>query len=268
MSETVENLSRWTGHDGMTDPGRHASAIAGLPSEIGLLNGVIQGLLVHSAWLAEYGLDESHRRGDLRKTLPVADRLDDILAWDGAELGFGRLADRRSIGTCRDFALLLCSLLRSKGVPARVRCGFAGYFGPGWEDHWICEYWDRRSGAWHISDAQIDGMLKDRCGITFDPTDVPRQSFLTAGQAWVACVGGSADADHFGQGEVKGLWFVAVNVWRDHYVVNGRTTSVWDRWREASAAERVVRDGDIAMLNRLALGPEQAIVEVVPGWVA
>jgi hypothetical protein len=41
----------------MTDPGRHGAEIAGLPTEMGPLNGVIQGLLVHADWLASYGLD-------------------------------------------------------------------------------------------------------------------------------------------------------------------------------------------------------------------
>lgn len=35
----------------------------------------------------------------------------------------------RFVGVCRDFALLLCSFLRHAGVPARLRSGFADYFG-------------------------------------------------------------------------------------------------------------------------------------------
>jgi hypothetical protein len=171
--ERAEDLDRWIGRSEMTDPGRHRDGIAGLPSEVGLLNGVIQGLLVHSDWLASYGLDETHRVGDSRKTLAIADRLDAILARDGSPSGVARPPERRGMGTCRDFSSLLCSLLRCKGVPARVHCGFASYFGDASEDHWVCEYWDRRDGAWHLGDAQIDPILKDLCGINFDPADVP-----------------------------------------------------------------------------------------------
>jgi hypothetical protein len=266
-ADPMDDAGRWICHGGMTDPGRHRGGIAGLPSAVGQLNGVIQGLLVHSDWLASYGLDESHRVGDPRKTLSVADRLDDILARDGSPFGAARPPDRRGMGTCRDFALLLCSLLRCRGVPARVRCGFAAYFGDAWEDHWVCEYWNQRDAAWHLGDAQIDSMLKERCGISFDPADVPRGSFVTAGQAWLDCIEGRADADRFGHSNVQGLWFVAVNVWRDHYVLNGRATSAWDRWREAPLPDRVVRKGDVALLNRLALCPGQAIVEAVPDWL-
>nr|WP_246715041.1 hypothetical protein [Rhizobium sp. BK196] len=44
---------------------------------------------------------------------------------------------------------MLCAFLRNKGIPARVRCGFASYFSAEWEHHWLCECAARRpdSGA-------------------------------------------------------------------------------------------------------------------------
>jgi hypothetical protein len=44
---------------------------------------------------------------------------------------------RKAVGQRRDFALMMCAFLRAKGTAARVRCGFASYFGEGWEDHWV-----------------------------------------------------------------------------------------------------------------------------------
>jgi hypothetical protein len=161
-----------------------------------------------------------------------------------------------------------CCFLRSKGVPARLRCGFAAYFGDGWEDHWVCEYWDKQAQAWRMSDPQIDGMLKARCRIGFDPTDVPRQSFLTAGQAWLDCRGARSDPNRFGHGEVTGLWFLKVNVIRDHYALNGRETSAWDDWRTAAPSKRVVDEHEVALLDDLAARPEQQVVEVLPDWLA
>jgi transglutaminase superfamily protein len=262
------NLDRWIGHSPMSDPAGHAAAVADLPSDIGILNGIVQGVLVHSDWLIEYGLDETRLHAASRTTLSVADRLDDILEKDAQRLQIRRPSDRRSIGTCRDFALMLCSFLRSKGVPSRLRCGFAAYFGSGWEDHWVCEYWDKQAQTWRLSDPQIDGMLKDRYRIEFDPKDVPRQSFVTAGQAWLDCRSGKSDPDRFGHGEVAGSWFVKVNLLRDHYVLNGRETSAWDGWRAAPPSKRIVREADVALLDDLASCPEQPLVEVLPDWLA
>ncbi|MGH6880793.1 transglutaminase-like domain-containing protein [Hypericibacter sp.] len=264
----METLRKWIDHSGMSDPVGYAAAMAGLPSDVGALNGIIQGVLVHSDWLTDYGLDESLLSATSRTTLPIADRLADILERDGQGLETRRPSSKRALGTCRDFALMLCSILRSQGVPARLRCGFAAYFGSGWEDHWVCEYWDSRAQTWRLSDPQIDEMLKARYRIGFDPTDVPRQSFLTAGQAWLDGRRGKSDPDRFGHGEVTGAWFVKVNVVRDHYVLNDRETSIWDGWRAALPSKRVVNPEEFALLDDLAADPEQPLVEVVPDWLA
>ena len=260
-------MERWADHTPMSDPEGHAAVIADLSANIGLLNGFVQGVLVHSDWLNAYGLDDADYRTVSRATLPVAERLDAIFEKDAQHLQIPRPPSKRAVGTCRDFALMLCSFLRCKGIPARVRCGFAAYFSNPWEDHWVCEYWDERSRRWLLSDPQIDELLKDRCRIEFDPTDVPRRAFLTAGQAWIDCRNGRSDPTHFGHGEVTGSWFIKVNVLRDHYVLNARETSAWDRWRAAPLPRRVIGAHEIALLDDLAACPEQQLVEVVPNWL-
>lgn len=258
----MEDARRWLTHSAMSDPGRHAAAIAALPRGVQPLIDTIQGLLVHADWAREYGLDPLGSAA--RRTRPVAERLDDVLARDPQPFVAPRPAGRRSTGTCRDFALLLCSFLREHGVPARVRCGFAAYFSAGWEDHWVCEHWD--GAAWRLADAQIDAMLRRRNRIDFDAADMPRRVFLTAGEAWQQCRRGDADPQAFGHGDATGLWFVKINLLRDHLVLNGRETSAWDRWREAPAAQRQVTDRELAPLDRLAARPDQPLVETDPGW--
>jgi hypothetical protein len=259
---------QWTGHSGMSDLGDHVAILADLPPDVPVLNSVIQGVLIHSDWLSAYGLDEAQFATVSRTTLPVADRLDQIFARDSRPLDVKRSPSGRSVGTCRDFALMLCSFLRGKGVPSRPRCGFAAYFGDGWEDHWVCEYWDRQTLSWRLSDPQIDAVLKTRLPITFDTTDVPRRSFMTAGQAWTDCRAGRSDPARFGHAGTNGLWFVKVNLFRDHYVVNNRETSAWDTWRAAPEAARVIVDHDIPLLDNIAACPEQPLIETSPGWLA
>lgn len=262
---------QWIDHTPMSDPADHASRIADLPADIGVLNRIIQGVLVHSDWLPAYGLDETLLTPESRQTLPVARRLAAIFERDARPLRTPRTPrtpDQRTIGTCRDFALMLCSILRDKGVPSRLRCGFASYFHAGWEDHWVCEYWDRSAHAWRLSDPQIDQIQREKCGIRFDPADVPRQSFVTADKAWRDCRAGLADPGRFGHGEITGLWFLKVNVMRDHYVLNNRITSAWDEWRAAPLGSRTVNDGDTAMLDDLAASPDRAPVEITPDWLS
>ena len=262
----MDNVERWISHSRMSDTGRHDAAVAGLPQSISALNGVVQGLIIHTDWLGAYGIDESRFARVSRETLPVAERLGLIQGADDRALLARRPPARRTVGTCRDFALMLCGFLRDKGVAARLRCGFADYFRDGWEDHWVCEYWDRETRSWRLSDAQIDEVLRERCRIAFDPSDTPRQAFMTAGQAWAACRDGSSDPARFGHGETTGLWFVKVNVVRDHFAINNREASAWDGWRAAPESSRIICDRDWTLLDNIAACPEQPITNFDPDW--
>ena len=57
--------------------------------------------------------------------------------------------NKKTFGTCRDYALLMTSILRYRGIPARARAGFGKYFTKGrYEDHWVCEYWLTDEDRW------------------------------------------------------------------------------------------------------------------------
>lgn len=72
---------------------------------------------------------------------PATALLREILAHDPRALDQPRPPVDRVVGTCRHFAVLSCARLRHRGVPARVRCGFATDFLPGKGlDHWVTEY--------------------------------------------------------------------------------------------------------------------------------
>ncbi len=85
--------------------------------------------------------------------------------------------------TCRCQAIMLAATLKAKGIPARVRSGFAGYIKQDGEnrDHWITEWYDEKSGRWILTDADIH--LDP--SINFDPNDLPREIYLTGPQAYL-----------------------------------------------------------------------------------
>jgi hypothetical protein len=265
-SKPMPSVTRWLAQTPMTELAASSSLVERLPSGVAELNRVVQGLLVHSAWLGSY-TDDLNAFGPVsRTTLPVKQRLAAVLERSGRALDEARPPTRREVGTCRDFALMMCAFLRAKGTASRLRCGFASYFGEGWEDHWVCEYWSSRDGRWCLSDAQIDDVIKAACGVTFDTSDVPRDVFLTAGEAWLHCRAGHDSPERFGQGDTKGLWFMQVNVVRDAFAVNNRETSSWDRWREAPPELRTVSPAEIAALDGISRNPEE-FIDVVPPWL-
>ena len=251
----------------MSDPAERRVLIQRLPGQVDALCRVIQGLLVHCDWLASYGLSEDPNLRD-RRTLPLAERLRRVLEIDPSPLDRARPPASRSLATCRDFALMLVSFLRTKMVPARLRCGFAGYLGPGWEDHWVCEYWDARAGAWRLADPQIDEILRTELGIGFDPSDVPRSAFLTAGEAWRRVRAGELEAGRFGHGQTRGLWFMRINVARDHLALNGVEVSPWDDWRQATGKQRLANEADNAAFDLIAASAGRALWARSPEWTA
>jgi hypothetical protein len=150
-----------------------------------------------------------------------------------------------------------------------VRCGFAAYFREAhWEDHWICEYWLEAERRWRRVDAQLDDVLIARLGVQFDPTDLPSGAFMTADESWIRCRAGEDKADIFGHGPTCGLWFMRVNVMRDHLVLNGSEVSAWDTWRNATAVHHLLIDDELRGADAIAADPMQSTRSVAPPWIA
>jgi len=263
--------------------GAHAARVRELPGGLAELCGVVQGLVVHPFLAHLYGLapgDVRHAELELR---PVAAMLDRALALDPQPLAVPRPPERRIVGNCRHFTLLLCSLLRARGVPARARCGFGAWFEQAqFTDHWVCEVWDEARAAWRLVDAQLDAIQREAFRLPFDPLDVPRSQFVVAGEAWQRCRSGAADPQAFGIMDLRGLWFVRGNVVRDLAAFAKRELLPWDGWglmadpHESDAAELALLDraaaltlgGDERHAERLALQSTEPGLRVPPTVVS
>jgi hypothetical protein len=63
-----------------------------------------------------------------------------------------RLPPDQVVGCRRDSTLLFVSLARHKGIPARMRVGFAAYLQPGLMiDHVVAQAWDEAAGRWRLN---------------------------------------------------------------------------------------------------------------------
>jgi hypothetical protein len=111
---SADDPGRWAGHTRMSHPGKHALLVADLPSGVGPLISVVQGLLIHSDWFDAYPIEKERFSGVSRETLPIADRLSRILENSALPLHVTRPPCDRSVGTCRDYALMVCSARRGR----------------------------------------------------------------------------------------------------------------------------------------------------------
>jgi Transglutaminase-like superfamily len=123
-----------------------------LPIDPEALSAVARNIIVH--YRASGHELPTETRGDIN-----ARWLEAILTADQSRhrkpFDHPRPPTERVQGCCRDHTLFCVGVLRSNGIPARSRVGFAGYFVDGWHhDHVIVEAW--LDGRWRRFDPEVD----------------------------------------------------------------------------------------------------------------
>lgn len=245
-------LTYFSQHGQMSDPGAYAFLFENLPGSIPELVKLVQGITIHVFWAERYGLKVPPERMDELQLRSMERRLARTIELDSRPLTEPRPLDKKLLGNCRDHSLLLASLLRHQGVPARARCGFGAYFIPDhFEDHWVTEYWNQEQSRWVLVDAQLDALQCDVLQINFNPWDVPRDRFIVGGKAWQMCRSGEQDPDKFGIFDMHGLGFVRGDLIRDVASLNKMELLPWDCWGVILDEGLDDRD-DLSMLDEVA----------------
>lgn len=174
-----------------------------LPTDIGQVGRLVKQQVIHSLSLAasREGEHVNPAYGNIREVPWYRQGEDDYFPTAVAifaELyhrdprGFvpERAVENKLIITCRAVAILMATILKTRGIPARVRAGYASYIrADGMETHWITQYWHAPEKRWITIDA--DTALEDR---PFDPFDMPPETFYFGANAWLAVREGRQDA--------------------------------------------------------------------------
>jgi hypothetical protein len=234
MTTQTQILDFYSRPASMTSAGKHAALLERLPNDVHSLVRIVQGLVIHEFVASSfYGVVVPDQRKSESHIRPVEEMLDRILALDHRPLTVPRPPERRLVGVCRHFMVLLLAMLRAKRIPARGCCGFVPYFNPGFfEDHVVCEYWSASEERWLLADAQLDDVWRRRLGISPDVLDVPRDWFMSTSDAWAQCRTGLVDANKIGtvNGGLRGLWFVGASLIHELAALNKVETLPWDVW--------------------------------------
>jgi hypothetical protein len=194
-----------------TYPGLYLEAIkTSLPEDVRDIGQLIRMNTIHRTTLAagNTGTNADLKYGDMNKVpwwrqpeddnlVTAAAMLAELYRRDPRGLVAQRSVENKIVVTCRFVAILMASVLKSKGIAARVRSGNAAYFDMGdlgkvSADHWINQFWDEKGGRWITID--VDGSL----GISdFDPYDMPENVFDFPAQAWLNIRAGKVDPIRF-----------------------------------------------------------------------
>jgi len=232
----MDSLEFYRQFSEFTYPGLYQEELKKLPDDVRELGKILRQNFIHRTSIeGPKGLNNSDKRfGDLSKMPWWRQPEDDILQTSGAmltelyhrdERGFviDRAMEDKLVLTCRYVAIMTASILKSKGIPTRVRAGHTTYFDMGdlgdvSTDHWINQYWSNEENRWVTID--VDGSLSITKDV--DPFDIQPGEFDFAADAWLGVRDGSLDPRHYyNAGGFYGLIVVAWSLFYDfHSLMN------------------------------------------------
>ncbi len=228
--------------------------VASLPDDVPSLVRIVQGLLTYDVMTERFhGFQLSDDRQHDIHIRSVEDMISRMLEFDARALDEPRAPRNRLAGRCGHYARLLVSMLRVKGIPARMRGGFATYFDPdSLEDHYVCEYWD--GARWVMADPQLDKQWLALLRFEGDPLDLTPDQFLNAGVVWQGIRTGAIDPDKVGIdfANLRGAWFAGGSVIRDLAALNKVELLPWDTWGAQPKPGGVINGELNALLDRIA----------------
>jgi excinuclease ABC subunit A len=196
-------LEYYRTHSPITDPHEYADLYDDIPDDLHGMIDIIQGQMIHRLAVRQFGVTLTPESRGEQRLRTMRQRLRRIIELDPAPLTSKREPRDKQVGLCRDFAVFLTSILRHKGIPARMRVGFAEYLGKEQSyksDHWITEYWKADQNRWVLADPDVGGVpvgmipVKDGCNLH----DLRRdKDFFVAGAAWKLARDGKVRSDLF-----------------------------------------------------------------------
>lgn len=126
MKEAVTDPLEYYATPGpMTNPQAQASLFDDLPRDVPALCRIVQGILIHIFWAEQQGVNLSDERKQEVQIRSVPRKLARIRELDNRSLTVARPPENRLVGNCRDFSVMLCSILRYQGIQLAPDVGSA-----------------------------------------------------------------------------------------------------------------------------------------------
>lgn len=182
-----------------TYPGLYLELLKSLPDNISELGLLVRKSIVHRSTLVagNTGTNSDMCFGDISQIPWFRQAKDDnfstasaifaeLIRRDGRFLVLDREPKDKLILTCRYVAIVMASILKAKGIPTRVRSGFAQYFNSNGDDtcwdHWIIEYWNVKEHKWIACDVDGSFSMDDK---KIDPYYLKENDFYYSTNAWI-----------------------------------------------------------------------------------
>ncbi len=190
-NESVDTslLDFYRQYSSFTDPGEYEYLYENLPDSLPELCSLIKSQFIHPyAELPKYREQIPKERWNESFMYPtVKSVLEGLQSHDSSGIVNDRKPEDRLVLGCQHNAILLASILKYRGIPARVRSGHATYIIPGFHvSHTICEVWNRNDKRWMPVDPSMDKI------------DLSREQFDFSNDLWIKMQNGEIDPNLYG----------------------------------------------------------------------
>jgi hypothetical protein len=187
--DSISVLDFYRQYSSFTDPGEYEYLYKNLPDSLPELCQLIRSQFIHPyAELPRYReqIPEERWNESFRYTT-VQSILEGLVTYDSSGLTKDRKPEDRLILGCRENAILLTSILKYRGIPARVRTGHVTYLRPGFHlSHTICEVWNEHENRWMLVDPSMVMI------------DFNREQFDFSNELWLKLQNKEINPDQYG----------------------------------------------------------------------
>ena len=176
-------------YSSFTDPGEYEYLYKNLPDSLPELCQLIRSQFIHPyAELPRYrDKIPEERWNESFRYMTVQSILEGLVTYNSSGLTKDRKPEDRLILGCRENAIMLASILKYRGIPARVRTGHVTYLRPKFHmSHTICEVWNEHKNRW---------MLVDPSTVMID---FSREQFDFSNELWLKLQNKEIDPDQYG----------------------------------------------------------------------
>ncbi len=229
-----------------TDPGEYEYLYDSLPDSLPELCSLIKSQFIHPyAELPKYREQIPKERWEEALKYPtVKSVLEGLLSYNSSGLVKDRKLEDRLVLGCRHYAILLASIHKYRGIPARVRYGHATYLIPDFHtSHTICEVWNENDKRWMLVDLYTDMI------------DFSREKFDFSNDLWLKMQKEEIDPNLYGlPGRYTGLVSILGKICPDMASILGTEHTVY---RYAPVMDFVLQNNNqltsnhIETLNRI-----------------
>jgi formylglycine-generating enzyme required for sulfatase activity len=187
--DSISVLDFYRQYSTFTDPGEYAYLYKNLPDSLPELCSLVKSQFIHPIVELPQYRDQipKERWNETEKYTTVKSVLQGLLSYDSRGFVKDRKPEDRLVLGCRENSLLLASILKYRGIPARVRYGNAAYLIPGFHtNHVICEVWNKNNQRWMLVDPSTNMI------------DFSREEFAFGNDSWLKMKKGEIDPNLYG----------------------------------------------------------------------